>query len=281
MPASLYFFTIAVLGLVSVCCPTALLAGNPASQAAPDQAPPGRLPPVLRLYEWRVLQAAPGKLDALHTRLRDHQIPTLEQHGIFTQGVFVPAGENPDQRVHLLVAAEGQAQMHDGWAAFSKDPKWLEAVARSKEDAGGKLVLQEDDQRLVNTDWSPAFTPTKSAELRVFELRTYTCPDHEKQTALQRRFREHTMKLFEKHGMQNIVYWVLDKDEPEFHQKLIYLLAHKSQNAAKESFAAFRKDPDWLAAKEASEKAAGGSLTAKEKGVVSEFLEATDYSPLK
>jgi hypothetical protein len=91
----------------------------------------------------------------------------------------------------------------------------------------------------VKTYWSPVFTPTKSAEPRVFELRTYTCPDHEKQMALQQRFREHTLKLFEKHGMQNIVYWVLDSDEPEFRQKLIYLLVHKSQDAAKESFAAF------------------------------------------
>ena len=89
------------------------------------------------------------------------------------------------------------------------------------------------------------------------------------------------MKLFEKHGMQNIVYWNLDSDEPECRLKLVYLLAHKSQDAAKESFAAFRKDPDWLAAKEASEKAAGGSLTEKEKGVVSEFLTPTEYSPIR
>jgi len=281
MRSSLHFFTIAVLGLVSVCCSTRLLAGNPASQATPDQAPARPLPADLRLYEWHVLQTAPGRLDALHAQLRDHQIPKLEQHGIVTLGVFVPAGENPEQRVYLLVAAEGQGPMQDGWAAFRKDPKWLEAVAKSEGEAGGRFVLQEEYQRLVKTYWSPAFTPTKSAESRVFELRTYTCPDHEKQTALQRRFREHTMKLFEKHGMQNIIYWVLDEDEPKFRQKLIYLLAHKSQDAAKESFTAFRKDPDWLAAKEASEKAAGGSLTEKEKGVVSEFLVPTDYSPFK
>ncbi len=89
------------------------------------------------------------------------------------------------------------------------------------------------------------------------------------------------MKLFEKHGMQNIVYWTLDEDEPAFLQKLVYLLAHKSQDAAKESFAGFRVDPDWIAAKKASEEAAGGSLTMKENGVLSEFLEATEYSPLR
>ena len=62
--------------------------------------------------------------------------------------------------------------------------------------------------------------------------------------------------------------------------KLIYLLAHKSEEDAKKSFDAFRKDPDWLAARKASEEKAGGSLTEKD-GVKSEFLKPTDYSPLK
>ena len=80
---------------------TTLSAANPELQEAKAQteSPPRRLPTELRLYEWRVLRAAPGKLDVLHSRLRDHQIPLLEQHGVFTQGVFVPAGENPEQRV--------------------------------------------------------------------------------------------------------------------------------------------------------------------------------------
>ena len=124
------------------------------------------------------------------------------------------------------------------------------------------------------------FTPEKSANPRIFELRTYECPDPTKHAALLRLFHNHTMKLFEKHGMENIVYWLPD-ERPESQQRLVYLLAHDSEAAAKESFAAFRKDPDWITAKEASEKAAGGSLTNKESGVVSEFLEATEYSSLR
>jgi hypothetical protein len=247
---------------------------------AADPEPPRRLGPEhpLRLFELRTIQASPGKLDALHARLRDHQIPLLEQHGIFTQGVFVPAGENPDQRVYLLTAAEGLGAMVDGWAGFREDPKWLEVLAEADKD--GKLVAHEDHERLRSTHWSPVFTPEKSAQPRVFELRTYTCPDPGKHAALMRRFHNHTMKLFEKHGMENIVYWTPD-ERPESQQRLVYLLAHKSQDAAKESFTAFRKDPDWLAAKEASEKAAGGSLTNPDQGVVSEFLTAAEYSPLR
>jgi hypothetical protein len=280
MRLRLYFPVIIAASFLSACLSCPLSAATPELQEANAQTPPGRLPTEIRLYEWRVLRAAPGKLDALHSQLRNHQIPLLEQHGIFTQGVFVPAGENPEQRVYLLVAAEGRGPMQDGWRSFREDPKWLEAVAKSEEANAGKLVLQDDYQRLVKTYWSPVFTPTKAAEPRVFELRTYTCPDHEKQIALQRRFREHTMMLFEKHGMQNVVYWVPD-EEPESQQKLVYLLAHKSQEAAKESFAGFRADPDWLAAKKASEETAGGSLTVKVNGVLSEFLIPTEYSPLR
>jgi tRNA A58 N-methylase Trm61 len=61
---------------------------------------------------------------------------------------------------------------------------------------------------------------------------------------------------------------------------LTYLLTHKSEEAAKASFGAFRADPAWIAAEEASEKKAGGSLTIKD-GVKSEFLKPTDYSFVK
>lgn len=133
---------------------------------------------------------------------------------------------------------------------------------------------------LTETDYSPDFVPGKAAEPRVFELRTYTSPSPEKLTMLHARFRTHTMKLFAKHGMDNLVYWQ-PIGTPGSDVKLVYLLGHQSVAAAQQSFAAFRKDPDWLAARKASEDQAGGSLTNPENGVVSEFLKATDYSPLQ
>jgi hypothetical protein len=232
----------------------------------------------LRVYELRAIQAGPGKLDALHARIRDHQIPLLKEHGVFTQAVFIPAGENPQELVYLLTAAEGLGPMEEGWTGFRKDPKWRKTSEET--DSDGQLIVQERNQRLVTTLWSPKFTPEHADEPRVFELRTYTCPDPSKHAALMRRFQNHTMKLFEKHGMKNIVYWVPDK-EPESQQRLVYLLAHKSQEAAKASFTGFRADPDWLAAKKASEETAGGSLTVKENGVLSEFLVPSEYSPLR
>src|SRR5262249_34335631 len=131
---------------------------------------------------------------------------------------------------------------------------------------------------LSATDYSPAIEP-HGAGKHVFELRVYTASEGNLER-LNARFREHTCKLFEKHGMTNVGYWVPLKDQKGADNTLIYLLAHRSVDAAKASFDAFRKDPDWIAARKASEEKAGGSLTVKD-GVKSTFLNATDYSPSK
>src|SRR5438093_298699 len=102
-------------------------------------------------------------------------------------------------------------------------------------------------------------------EERVYEMRIYYAAPG-KLEALNARFRDHTLKLFEKHGITNLWYFTPAKGEPGADEKLIYFLAHKSVDAAKESFDAFRKDPDWNKARTESEKKAGGSLTVKEGG---------------
>lgn len=109
---------------------------------------------------------------------------------------------------------------------------------------------------------------------RVFEMRTYTAHPG-KLADLEARFRNHTLKIFEKHGMKNIGYWV-PQDEPLKSNTLIYILAHESREAAKKSWDAFREDPVWIKARDASE--VNGKLVAK---VDSVFMDATDYSPIK
>ena len=114
-----------------------------------------------------------------------------------------------------------------------------------------------------------------SAGAQVFELRTYYAAPG-KLDALNARFRDHTCKLFEKHGMKNVGYWVPQEQTPG-EEKLIYILAHKSREAAAASWKAFQADPDWHAARDASEKE--GKLLAKRPDVV--FMNAVDYSPIK
>src|SRR4051794_3043901 len=114
----------------------------------------------------------------------------------------------------------------------------------------------------------------KKMDDRVFEMRTYYAPPG-KMKALHARFRDHTTKLFEKHGITIIGFWSpLDREQAE--EKLIYILAYPSKEAADKSWVAFREDVDWKAAKAASEK--DGPLVKKVESV---FLNPTDYSPIK
>ena len=110
---------------------------------------------------------------------------------------------------------------------------------------------------------------------RVFEMRTYTAHPG-KLDALNARFRNHTLAIFKKHGMENVGYWVPAEGQPGAGEKLVYILAHKSRAAADASWKAFRSDPDWVKARAESEK--DGPIVAKLESV---FLSATDYSPFK
>ena len=114
----------------------------------------------------------------------------------------------------------------------------------------------------------------KKVDTRVFELRTYYAAPG-KMDALNARFRDHTNRLFVKHGMTPIGYWN-PTDTKDGQQKLIYILAYPSRAAADKSWQAFRDDPDWKKAKAESEK--NGKLVDKVESV---FLKPTDYSALK
>src|SRR4051812_21025194 len=109
---------------------------------------------------------------------------------------------------------------------------------------------------------------------RGFEMRTYHAAPG-KMEALHARFRDHTCKLFKKHGMTIVGFWS-PADPAEAKRTLVYLLAFPSREAADRSWKAFRDDPEWKSAREESEK--NGKLVDK---VDSVFLEPTDYSPLK
>ncbi|MBA4067390.1 MAG: NIPSNAP family protein [Isosphaera sp.] len=253
--------------LVPLLALAAGLAGPAAPAADPDT----------KVYQWRTYTAAPGKFDALNARMKDHALAAVGRHGITPVGVFVPAGENKDGKIHLLVAAKDKAALEKGLAELKTDEAWAKAVAESEK--GGKIVDKLDTRLLAVTDYSPVFKVEKGKDGRVFELRTYTATKGNL-GHLNDRFRNHTIKLFEKHGMTNVVYWNVPKGEAGDDVMLVYLLAHKSPEAAKKSFDAFRLDPDWAAARKASEEKGGGSLTEK-GGVLSEFLKPADYSPLK
>jgi hypothetical protein len=226
-------------------------------------------------YELQTLTAKAGKLEELNAWLREHRDDVLAKHGAECLAFLVPVGENPDRKVLFIYRLPSLTEWLEFNQRLKADSAWKQAS-----EGPDALVEKVEAVRLAPTYYSPEFTPAKTAPPRVFELRTYTCPSPENLAHLHDRFRDHTIGLFAKHGMENLIYWK-PRDIDDAERKLIYLLGHKSVDAAKESFGAFRKDPDWLAAREASEKKAGGPLTEKDGGVLSEFFVAAEYSPLK
>jgi hypothetical protein len=109
---------------------------------------------------------------------------------------------------------------------------------------------------------------------RVFELRTYTTLPG-RLDALHSRFRDHTMRIFEKHGMTNIGYFS-PQDEPLAENTLIYIIAHDSREAAAANWEAFIADPEWQRVSEESQR--DGRIIEKLESV---FMDPTDYSQLR
>ena len=122
--------------------------------------------------------------------------------------------------------------------------------------------------------WYGAAVAQAQAANRVFELRTYTAPEG-KLPELQARFRDHTRRIFEKHGIKNVGYWV-PQDAPAKDNTLIYIISHESREAAKKSWSAFGADPEWQ--KVAKESQMNGKIVA---GITSVYMDPADYSPIK
>jgi hypothetical protein len=89
------------------------------------------------------------------------------------------------------------------------------------------------------------------------------------------------MKLFSKHGMSHLAYWVPTDADKGAGTKLIYILSHASKEAGLASFTAFRADPDWIKAKAESEKNGPLTIQPQAEGVKSVYMRATDFSPIQ
>ncbi len=233
-------------------------------------------PQQTRCFELRTYYAAPGKLDDLNARFRNHTLKLFEKHGMANLGYWLPL-DNPDQKIIYLLGYPSREAASKSWKDFFADPQWKEVVKQT--EANGRLITNVVSIFLATTDFSPVVTPSSTAEPRLFELRTYKT-EPGRFAALLARFRDHTVSLFKKHGLEQFGYWVpLDADKGA-DNTLIYLLIHKNKEAADANWKAFRADTVWIAAKKASEDKAGGSLTLP-NGVTSVYMKATDYSPTK
>ena len=117
-----------------------------------------------------------------------------------------------------------------------------------------------------------ALADAPQSSTTVYELRIYHTFEGRLDNLLA-RFRDHTMTLFEKHGIKNIAYWT-PTDDPLKGKTLVYIVAHPSREAATANWDTFRNDPEWVKVRDASE--ANGKIVEK---IDSTFMAMTDFSP--
>src|ERR1017187_9067017 len=120
-----------------------------------------------RCYEMRIYYAAPGKLDALNSRFRDHTCKLFEKHGMVNIGYWLPVTNTENKLVYLL-AYPSREMREKSWKEFMADPDWQTAAKESEKD--GKLVLKADSIFLSATAFSPAMKPSSATDTRAFEL---------------------------------------------------------------------------------------------------------------
>lgn len=214
-----------------------------------------------RYFELRIYYCHPGKLNTLIERFTNHTTRIFEKHGMTNIGYWLPVN-NADSALYYVLAYPSKEARDASWKAFGADPEWKQVAAKSEEN--GKILTKITSVFMTAAAISPIIKASRQGADRTFELRTYTCLPG-KLPALLTRFKDHTLKLFEKHGMTNVAYWTtVEKDSTQ--PKLVYILAHRSEEAGKKSFETFRADPVWIAARDASEK--DGKIVEKIESII-------------
>jgi hypothetical protein len=231
------------------------------------------------VYELRIYVCNEGKLPDLMKRFRDHTVKLFEKHGMTNIGYWVPIKkeDGADTTLIYILKHASRDAAKASFAAFGKDPEWQAALKASEEN--GK-ILAEPPQSIfmTTTDYSPEIVVAAKDPQRTFELRIYETPEG-KVAPLHERFRNHTVKLFTKYGMEHLGYWEPTDVEKGAGSMLVYVLAHQSEEAGLQSFTNFRADPDWITVKAASEEKNGGSLTLPQpEGVRSIYMKPADFS---
>ena len=212
------------------------------------------------------LDSQPSDIIRLHAEL-------FKKHGIESVGYWVPTdGEKAKNTLIYVIKHKSRDAAKASWKAFGADPSWKKVAKESQVD-GRILAKRPESTYMETTDYSPNWKNGEADADDVFELRIYKAAKG-KLGKLDARFRDHTIKLFNRHGIQSVAYWH-PTDEPDSKDNLIYIIKHDSQTAAKKSWQAFIADPDW---KKAAKASGVGRLA---KPPASTYMKATDYSAIR
>jgi hypothetical protein len=129
--------------------------GIAASQVAPPTRVKGDKKVDTRVYELRTYYAAPGKIEALHARFRDHTLKFFEKHGITVEGFWKPLDPKiAEEKLVYLLSFPSKEAADQSWKDFREDPGWIKARDESEKD--GKLLIKAPESLyLVSTDYAP------------------------------------------------------------------------------------------------------------------------------
>jgi hypothetical protein len=224
------------------------------------------------VYELRTYTTNDGKLDALNARFRDHTVGLFKKHEIESVGYWVPTdGDESKNTLIYVIKHKSRDAATASWKAFLADSAWKKVAAESQKD--GRILAKRPESVYMDiTDYSPTWKNGESDDDDVFELRIYKAAEG-KLGKLDARFRDHTIGLFNKHGIKSVAYWH-PTDEPDSKDNLIYIIKHDSRDAANKSWQAFIADPQW---KKAAKESGVGRLAERP---VSIYMKATDYSAI-
>ncbi|MGQ4810217.1 hypothetical protein NKDENANG_03666 [Candidatus Entotheonellaceae bacterium PAL068K] len=215
------------------------------------------------LYESRIYKTVAGKLPALNDRFAKHTIGFFNQHGIGIMGFWTDEIGTSNQLTYILTF-DSMADREAKWSAFQADTGWQ--AVRSQTEAAGPIVAQVLNSFMRLTPYSPQpRVASKVQELRIYDA------EPGKIQAVHDRFANHTIGLFEKHGIENIAYWA---DDVGVSNRLIYMLGYADLGAREKSWAAFQADPEWQQARAESER--DGALVRVSSHSI---MRLTPYSP--
>ena len=215
------------------------------------------------LYELRIYDTMPGKLPALNDRFANHTIGFFKDHGIGIVGFWTGEIGVSNQLTYIL-SFDSMADREKKWSAFGADPRWVKVRAETEKDGPINAQVRNTFMSLTPYSMEPHIA-SKVHELRIYDAVPGKLP------ALHDRFANHTIKLFKKHGIDNVGYWT---DDVGISNRLIYMLGYEGLGAREKGWAAFGADPEWQKAREESEK--NGALVTQSRHSI---LRLTGYSP--
>jgi hypothetical protein len=223
-------------------------------------------------YELRTYDVTTNKLDAVLERFRDTVEPVRRKHGINTLGYWTASTTNGEKFVYLIEAASKE-QLQEREKEFGADPQFQKGYAASNQKHGKTVdkitVIPLSPAAGARYDFAARSAP------RVFELRIYAVLPG-KSDAFQTRWREFAVRIYQRHGLRTLGWWISEPKDAVGNDRFVCLLAGDSEKDIQKSIDEFHKDAEWQRIEKETER--GGKLRG---GVEAFKMTATDFSPLK